>query len=129
MADLDVTFADDIPSIQREGGSRKSKYRPLVDACVERPGKAARLVVDSQGQASSRASSIRTAAENHPNTKSGEGHFEVATRSGQNDDGDTEFYVYVKYNEGPAEESSDEETPAPKPKAKKAAKKVARKAG
>lgn len=119
MADVSVTFTDDIPKIERTGGSRKSKYDELIEACVENAGKAARIEVDSQGQASSRASSIRTAAERHPNVKSGEGHFKVATRSGEGED---EFYVYVQYNEGPEEEEE-------KPKAKKVAKKkVKRKA-
>lgn len=119
MADIDVTFTDDIPKIEREGFSRKSKYRPVLDACVERPGKAARMEVDTQGQASSRASSIKAAADKHEKVKSGEGHFKVATRSG---DGEDEFYVFVKYVEGPEPEEEETETEGednPKPKTKK----------
>ena len=129
MADAPkVTFTDEIPKIEREGGKRRSKYADLIEACVERPGKAARMTLESQGKASARASSIRTAADKHPHTKSGEGHFTVATRSGQYEDGETEYYVYVQYDEGPApekDEDEDEETPKPK---KKVAKKRAKKA-
>jgi hypothetical protein len=123
MADIDVTFTDDIPKIEREGFTRKSKYAPILDACIERPGKAAKMIVETQGQASSRASSIKSAAENHDNVTSGEGHFVVATRSGDEED---EYNVFVKYVEGP-EPSEDEDDSDEKPKAKAPAKKKATK--
>lgn len=98
---LDVKFTDDIPKISREGFNRKSKYDPILDACVERVGKAAHITVETQGQASSRASSIKAAAETHQAVTEGKGHFTVATRSGENED---EYHVFVKYEEGPAPE-------------------------
>lgn len=120
MADVKVSWSDDIPKISREGRSRKSKYDDLIEACVGNPGKAAKIQVDSQGMASSRASSIKTAASKHENVASGDGHFKVVTRSGEGED---EFYVYVQYNEGA--EPEDEEDEKPK---KKVAKKRAKKA-
>lgn len=118
---LDVTFTDEIPKIEREGFTRESKYTPLLDACAERPGKAGRLTVETQGQASSRASSIKDAADKHDKVTSGEGHFVVATRSG---DSENEYNVFVQYVEGPApsdDEDSDgeDEKPTPKKKARK----------
>lgn len=91
---MDVTFTDDIPKIEREGFSRTSKYTPLLDKVEEKAGKAAVLTVETQGQASSRASSIKTAAENHEAVREGRGLFKVATRSTEEDD---EFHVYVKF--------------------------------
>lgn len=106
MADLQVQFTDDIPKIEREGaGKRSSKYDELLEACVQNAGKAAKIQVESQGQASSRASSIRTAAERHPNEQNGDGVFIVATRSG---DGEDEFYVYTKYVTSDDEEYEEE---------------------
>lgn len=119
---MDVTFTDDIPKIEREGFTRESKYTPLLDECVKRPGKAARLTVETQGQASSRASSIKDAASKHDVVTSKTGHFEVATRSG---DEEGEYHVFVKYNEGEPEdgwdgEKAEDEKPKAKAKAKKA---------
>lgn len=132
--DLPVTFTDEIPKIEREGFSRNSKYTPLLDACVEREGKAAKITVDSQGQASSRASSIREAAVKHPGETEGKGLFTVATRSGEDE---SEFYVYVQFNPAGSEEYNEEaerrsakeeraqERKAnPKPRKKKVAKKT-----
>lgn len=106
MSDLQVQFTDDIPKIEREGaGQRSSKYDELLEACVKNKGKAAKIQVDSQGQASSRSSSIRTAAERHSAEKNGEGAFIVATRSGEADD---EFYVFTKYVDAKSEEYGEE---------------------
>ena len=123
----DVKFVDDIPKIAREGFTRGSKYEELLDACVSNAGKAARMDFDSQGKASSRATSIKNAASNHSATKNDEGRFIVATRS--NDD-DTEFYVYTKfvaagsdeYDEVVERERKAAEQPR-KPRKKKAKKK------
>lgn len=105
MADLDVTFTDDIPKIEREGFTRDSKYNQLLDACVERPGKAAKLTVESQGQASSRASSIRDAATKHDAETDGRGVFVVATRS----NGES-FDVYTKFAETGTEDYTEEQS-------------------
>lgn len=124
MADLDIQFTDEIPKIERVGNARTSKYSPLIEACVSRPGKAARIVLDEPGKASARATSIRTAADNYLKANDIEGYFNVATRSGKGDNG-VEYYVYAQFNEG-SEESEDEEVgELPKPKVKKAAKKRA----
>jgi len=105
MAEIPVTFTDDIPKIEREGaGRRSSKYDDLLNACVKNVGRAAKITVDKQGQASSRASSIRTAAERHEAEVNGDGVFIVATRSG----GEDEFNVYVKYVEAGTEEAEEE---------------------
>lgn len=132
MAELDVQFTDEIPKIAREGGKRTSKYAPLIEACVSRPGKAARIVLEGQGKASARATSIRTAADNYLKANDVEGYFNVATRSGEGDNGETEYYVYVQFNEGeePGDEDSgdedgDTETPKPKKVAKKKVKRAA----
>ena len=123
--DLQVEFADDIPKIEREGaGQRSSKYDDLLDACVKNAGKAAKIQVSKQGQASSRASSIRTAAERHSNEQSGEGAFIVATRSG---DAEDEFYVYVKYV-GSDDEQYDKEMERRQEAEKRAREKAAKKA-
>lgn len=115
MAEIQATFTDEIPRIEREGFRRGSKYTPLLDECVKRPGKAARITVDAQGKASSRASSIREAADKHPATVEGQGYFRVATRSGE-EDGQEVFHVYVQYNEG---EQPEEHKPRPRKVAKK----------
>lgn len=145
MADVPVQFTDDIPKIEREGaGQRSSKYDELLDACVKNAGKAAKITVEKQGQASSRATSIRTAADNHDMERNEEGAFIVATRSGKNDAGDDEFYVYVKYVEAGTDEYDEElkrrteraerakkrasEDGDTKPRARKATKKVAKSA-
>lgn len=121
-ASMNVTFTDDIPKIEREGFSRKSKYTPLLDACVERSPKAARIDVDSQGQASSRASSIKQAAGNHPAEKDDQGIFIVATRSD-----DDAFQVYVKFAENGSDEY-DEEVEARQAAAERAKARKAKKA-
>ena|SRR6056297_3547257 len=141
MADeIPVTFTEDIPKIERVGaGRRSSKYDDLLEACVQNVGKAAKITVDKQGQASSRASSIRTAAERHEAEVNGDGVFIVATRSG----GENEFFVYVKYVEAGTDEAAEElqrrkdaEVRAAKrasqpkdPNAPKKVRKVTRKAG
>lgn len=149
---MDVTFTDDIPKIERQGFERSSKYDELLNACVENAGKAAKITVDSQGAASSRATSIKNAASNHEAEQNGDGVFVVATRSGDSED---EYHIYTmfapsgseeydeeiesrekraaaaekrkasrKANKAKAAESEDDETPAPKAK-----KKVTRKKG
>lgn len=105
QSELPVTFTDEIPKIEREGFSRNSKYTPLLDACVERVGKAAKVTVESQGAASSRASSIREAAGKHPAEAEGKGNFTVATRSGESDN---EFHVYVQFNAADTEDYDEE---------------------
>jgi len=127
MADIDVTFTDDIPKIEREGGGpRKSKYKEILDACVERAGKAAKFTVDTQGQASSRASSIRTAADKHPAQVEDQGVFIVATRSVS----ENEFDVYVKFaekNSDDYEQEKEREAKAAERPKKKAVKKKVKK--
>jgi len=139
MADLDVTFTDDIPKIEREGFTRNSKYNELLDACVQHSGKAAKLTVTSQGQASSRASSIRDAATKHSGETEDNGLFVVATRSS----GEGVFDVYTKFAEAGTEsykdeltrrsskdektEDGEEETPGPRP-VRRTPKKVAKSA-
>lgn len=148
MADIDVTFTDDIPKIERTGfGERSSKYDDLLNACVNNPLKAAKIDVDSQGAASSRATSIKTAASKHEAEVNDDGVFIVATRSGDEED---EFYVYTMFAPEGSEQYNDEvesrerraesarkrqktkaskakangeDTPKPKPKAKKVARK------
>ena len=105
QSELPVVFTDEIPKIEREGFSRNSKYTPLLDACVEREGKAAKVTVESQGAASSRASSIREAALKHPGETEGKGLFTVATRSG---DSDNEFHVYVQFSPADTTEYAEE---------------------
>ena len=100
---MDVKFTDDIPKIEREGFTRSSKYNEILDAVVERAGKAAKLTVETQGQASSRASSIKQAAEKHEAQANGQGIFIVATRS----EGE-EFHVYVKFVEKGTDEYNKE---------------------
>lgn len=151
---MKVEFTDDIPKIERQGFERSSKYDELLDACVENAGKAAKMTVDSQGAASSRATSIKNAAESHSAEQNDEGVFIVATRSGEGED---EFNIYTKFVEVGTEAYDDEmesrrkraeaakkrkatkrakassngddteaeETPAPKPKAKKKARRKA----
>lgn len=121
---MDVTFTDDIPKIERQGQSRSSKYDELLNACVENAGKAAKMEVDSQGAASSRATSIKSAAENHEAEKNDDGVFIVATRSG---DGEDEFYIFTMFAEKGSEEY-DEEIEARERRAKAAAKRKATRA-
>lgn len=146
---MDVTFTDDIPKIERQGFERSSKYDELLNACVENAGKAAKMTVDSQGAASSRATSIKNAASNHEAERNDEGVFVVATRSGDSDD---EYHIYTMFAPSGSDEYTEElesrekraaaaekrkasrkankessnEDEAPAPKAKK---KVARKKG
>lgn len=115
MSEMNVTFTEDIPKIEREGFTRGSKYTKVLDACVERPGKAARITVETQGQASSRASSIRDAASKHPAENGGRGLFTVATRSG---DSDSEFHVYCKFDEAGSDDFNTEQTKRNKSDAK-----------
>lgn len=114
---MDVKFTDDIPKIEREGFTRSSKYNEILDAVVERAGKAAKLTVDTQGQASSRASSIKQASEKHDAQVNGRGLFVVATRS----EGE-EFHVYVKFVEKGTEAYDKEVEAQKKEKAKRAEK-------
>lgn len=148
MADIDVQFTDDIPKIERTGfGERSSKYDDLLNACINNELRAAKIDVDSQGAASSRATSIKTAASKHEAEQNDEGVFIVATRSGEEED---EFYVYTMFAPKGSEQYDDEvesrdrraesarkrqatksakasgngdETPKPKAKAKKVARK------
>lgn len=102
---MKVEFTDDIPKIERQGFERSSKYDELLDACVQNAGKAARITVDSQGAASSRATSIKNAAESHEAETNESGVFIVATRSGEGED---EYHVFTKFVEAGTEEYDEE---------------------
>lgn len=102
---MDVQFTDDIPKIERQGQSRSSKYDDLLAACVENAGKAAKITVEKQGAASSRATSIKNAAASHEAEKNDDGVFIVATRSGE---GEEEFHIYTMFAEKGTEEYDEE---------------------
>lgn len=102
---MDVQFTDDIPRIERQGQSRSSKYDDLLAACVENAGKAAKITVDKQGAASSRATSIKNAAASHEAEQNDDGVFIVATRSGESED---EFHIYTMFAEKGTEEYDEE---------------------
>jgi hypothetical protein len=91
--EIAVTFTDEIPKIEREGGKRESKYTPILDKVVENAPKAAKLTLDTQGAASSRATSLREASLKHPAEATGKGVFVVATRSREDD----QFDVYIQF--------------------------------
>lgn len=102
---MDVTFTDDIPKIERQGFERSSKYDELLEACVQNELRAAKMTVDSQGAASSRATSIKNAASSHEAEKNDEGVFVVATRSGDSED---EYHIYTMFAPKGSEEYDEE---------------------
>lgn len=104
---LDVTFEEEIPSITREGGERRSKYDDLLDKIQERAQsnkkqKVATLKFDTQGKATSRYTSIKEAASKREDAA----HWEVAVRT----HGDDDVRVYIKWNEEPQESDTEDES-------------------
>lgn len=101
-----VNFEDDIPSISRQGGSRSSKYDTLLDKTKERAQKVkskkvAFLTFESQGQATSRYTSIKSAVDKREDAA----HWQIAVRNVETDDG-TEVRLYIKWNDEPVTEDA-----------------------
>lgn len=101
-----VTFADDIPKIEREVTKRKSKYDTLLEKIQEvatkTPEKSvAVLKFDAQGKATSRYTSVKTAVEKREDAH----QWTVAVRTHDEDD----VRLYIKWD--PEAEESDDEDP------------------
>ena len=92
--DVDVSFTEDIPKIQREGFERRSKYDELLDTIYERAqdGKpsTAVLTFDSTGKATSRYTSVKEAVSKREDAD----QWTVAVRTHAEDD----VRLYVKWS-------------------------------
>jgi len=110
-ATLDVTFEQDIPKIVRDGVERTSKYDKLLDSIKERAGKikgknkVGVLTFDASGKATSRYTSLKTAVSKRDDAK----EWKIAVRQAENEDGNTVFNLYLKWDPSLAEETEDEE--------------------
>lgn len=112
MAELEVSFEADIPKIVREGGKRTSKYDELLDKVKDRAqtikgkNKVAVLSFDEQGKATSRYTSIKDAVSRREDADK----WKVAVRQGENEEGETVYNLYMKWDPTLAEETSETET-------------------
>jgi len=103
---LDVSFAEDIPKISREGaGNRKSKYDNLLDkvkgtAEQDESKSTAVMKFDKAGKATSRYTSIRDAVSKREDAD----HWTVAVRTFEEGD----VRLYVKWNAEPQTDEDDE---------------------
>lgn len=110
MTDLNVSFEQDIPKIERQGAKRASKYQDLLDQVKERAqkikgkNKVAVLSFDTQSEATSRYMSIRDAVKDREDWAD----WKVASRKTEDDEGNEVINVYMEWNPEKYREANEE---------------------